>query len=243
MFALPTEGQSILKTSNSSKAYRDFYYPGSIIGAFFRHATICALFYIFYQTINICLDVLTTGTKPPRWIKNLHWGILGVILITAIIDWAFYIQQMLSQKSRSTGHSVKAMTDIVNRMYDIELACSIIRWISSMEVLAWTIYLATKATKTRAKIRASIQGILRLYQLPLISSTSDTLDLPPFQQRIPLCTQYDVGHLLYQPLCHHNYSNNDYLRRRSNPDHFHTHDLSRTAALLREMGPCPLGQP
>jgi hypothetical protein len=156
IFGLPSEGQSILKTSNSSKAYRDFYYPGSIIGAFFRHATMCALFAIFYKVIHVCLEFSSGRSKPPRWIKVFHWVIIGVIVITAIIDWAFFIQQMLAQKARSTGHSTGSIVGVANRLFDIELAISIIRWLPSMEILAWTIYLSTKTFKTRSKIRVII---------------------------------------------------------------------------------------
>lgn len=51
-----------------------------------------------------------TGNESLRWINSPCWDILGVIVVTASIDWAVYIQNMQAQKSRSSGYSAKAMT-------------------------------------------------------------------------------------------------------------------------------------
>lgn len=234
IFGLPSEGQTSLKNANSSKAYRDFYYPGAIIGAFFRHATICALFYIFYTFIHVCIRFLTTRNKLPRWIKTLHWVIVGVLVMTAIIDWAFFIQKMMAQKARSTGHSNGSMVSITNRMLDIQLAVSIIRWLPSVEILAWTIYVFTKTIKTRSKIRvgARFTNSCRSKGFSVTKQMADTLILSPFRRRILLRTEHDVGYLLYRPLCHYKHSSNCHLWRRSHPDYLHLSDLSRDSAIL-----------
>jgi hypothetical protein len=67
--------------------------------------------------------------------KIFHWVIPGAIVITAIIDWAFYIHQMLADKARSLGLSTEAMVDIENHLFEMELATSIIRWLSSGNLL------------------------------------------------------------------------------------------------------------
>jgi hypothetical protein len=135
------------------------------------------------------------------------------------------------------------MTDIANHLMYIEITTSITKWKSSMGILAWTIFLSTKAIKSQFRIRVSALGTIQAPKTSTEFATPDTLNIPPLRKCIILRIEHDVGHLLYQPICNRKYSSHAYLRRGSFTNNFYLPGVSRDLAVLREMGIGPMGQP
>lgn len=141
-------------TPSQSQTYINFYSPALILSSFFKHVAICLLFYIFYQITHLCARYATDGKHPPFTIRTLHWFIFGIIVATAIIDWIFIIPKVNASRSTNLqGNRSANYGNVVQRSFQMDSATQIIRWVASGDILAWDIYLVTKAFRTSPGIR------------------------------------------------------------------------------------------
>lgn len=147
-----------MSDSRGTKSYNQFFFASQILQSLFHHAAMCILFYIFYEMTHRCAEAATKGRALSRKVRMSHWALVGLVVVTAVVDWPFWVTEILREVESDIGEGL-ALDQAVTRTGYIgaDSVTQIIRWSISIEILAWGIYTVVKAS-THSKKRVSGGG-------------------------------------------------------------------------------------
>lgn len=120
-----------------------------ILSYIFGIVSYCLLFAVFYMIIHKFLDRLTDSGKPYAAVTAIHWVIVGLVTAISIADFGLYTA--LTVKEVESDLTL----EIVKNQPKVFVARCIIYFIVSLEIFAWTIFIAVKAGTHRFVSRVS----------------------------------------------------------------------------------------
>ena len=120
-----------------------------MLATFFNLLATLLVFYIFWSLIHRLLGRLTDSGKPYAAVTIIHWILLGILSAVSLADWAMYV-----------AWEVREVTTVVSIEFtlawlDLDSALTIVFWLLSMEIMAWTIFVTVKAGTHRFLSRVS----------------------------------------------------------------------------------------
>lgn len=132
--------------SRGTESDNQFFFASQILQSLFHHAAMCILFYIFYEMTHRCVEAATKGRALSRKVRMSHWALVGLVVVTALVDWPFWVTEILREVESDIGEGL-ALDQAVTRtgyIYADSLS-QIVRWLISIEIVAWDIYTVVKA--------------------------------------------------------------------------------------------------
>lgn len=123
-----------------------------ILYDFFDLFSSCLVFFVFYNLIHGLLDRLTDAGKPYAVVSAVHWVVLGVVSMLSIAAWGLYIAfEVLEVTKGYTSSNNVIMADI-----KVGSVQAIVYWLISLEILAWPLFVVTKAGFYRFTSKVSL---------------------------------------------------------------------------------------
>ncbi|CAI7670549.1 unnamed protein product, partial [Penicillium discolor] len=116
-----------------------YYLIDLMLWDFFRVVAICLTFYVFWNLIHNFLSHIRHSGKPHVAVTILHYIFLGIIFLFSLAEWGLCVTSYV--------RTVTSMYDEILQLVWSHLsgATGIIYWVFSMEILAWMIFVVTKA--------------------------------------------------------------------------------------------------
>lgn len=111
----------------------------------------CLVFFVFYNLIHGLLDRLTDAGKPYAVVAIIHWVILGIVSALSVAGWGLYVAYQVYDVNHTYSGSYS-----LSLVYEkVWAARTILYWVVSLEILAWTIFVFAKAGSHRfnSKVR------------------------------------------------------------------------------------------
>lgn len=119
-----------------------------MISTFFSFASNCVGYFVFYNLIHGLLGRLTDAGNPYRPIAIMHWIVVGIVSAFSLACWGMYVAVQ--------DFSVMSPNFHFFGVYRyVQSALEIVYWLVSIEVLAWTIFIAVKAGSYRFNTKVS----------------------------------------------------------------------------------------
>ncbi|KAJ5584982.1 uncharacterized protein N7459_004782 [Penicillium hispanicum] len=126
----------------------NYYVIVFMLNEFFFFLSSCLLFFVFYNLIHGYLDRLTDAGKPYATVATVHWVILALVSALSVANWGVYVALQVKEVTYDTTfHFINAYTDL-------DSARTIIYWIVSLEILAWSVFVLGKAGSHRFASKA-----------------------------------------------------------------------------------------
>jgi hypothetical protein len=102
----------------------------------FEYTAICLLFCVFYRLMHVLLRASNEARKLPAKLNVVHWTILVLIVILSIADFALWV--IVEFSFLVLGEDYRP----------VQVTRSVLIWLASWEITAWTIYLFIRAKQT-----------------------------------------------------------------------------------------------
>lgn len=127
----------------------EYYRIILMLVTFFNLLATLLIFYIFWSLIHRLLARLTDSGKPYAAVTIIHWILLGILTAVSIANWGMYV-------AYEVGQVTYIRMDLALAWADLDNAQTIIFWLLSMEIVAWTIFVTVKAGTHRFLSRVCI---------------------------------------------------------------------------------------
>ncbi|KAJ5195921.1 hypothetical protein N7449_006400 [Penicillium cf. viridicatum] len=116
-----------------------YYLIDLMLWDFFRVMGICLTFYVFWNLIHNFLGHIRGSGKPHVAVTIIHYIFLVIIFVVSLAEWGVCVASYV--------RSVTSLSDETLQLTWTHLsgATEIIYWAFSMEILAWMIFVVTKA--------------------------------------------------------------------------------------------------
>ncbi|KAJ5098050.1 hypothetical protein N7532_005051 [Penicillium argentinense] len=131
-----------------------YYNIDIMLQIFFSVFTYCIIVFVFYNLIHRMLNRLTDSGKPYATVAIVHWIILGIVTTVSLASWA------LSVVIRVKFVQDEYFSDISRDLNKVDSARAIILWLISLEIFAWTVFVAMKAGSHRFTSRSPVYALL-----------------------------------------------------------------------------------
>lgn len=116
-----------------------YYLIDLMLWDFFRVVAICLTFYVFWNLIHNFLDHIRGSDKPHVAVTIVHYIFLVIISVVSLAEWGLCVASYVrTVTSRYDGTLQLTWTHLSG-------ASGILYWAFSMEILAWMIFVVTKA--------------------------------------------------------------------------------------------------
>lgn len=106
---------------------------------FFRVVAICFTFYVFWNLIHNFLGHIRGSGKPHAAVTTIHYIFLAIIFVISLAEWSLRVAVYVRNVTSRYGGTLQFTLSHLNGATDI------IYWAFSMEILAWMIFVVTKA--------------------------------------------------------------------------------------------------
>lgn len=116
---------------------------------FFGLLSDCLILFVFYNIIHGLLNRLTDSGKPYAIVQIVHWVLLGIISAISIATWGLYVAFEVALVNSNITYY------LAHNMNLLSASRSIILWVMTLEILAWTIFVAAKAGSHRFASKVS----------------------------------------------------------------------------------------
>ncbi|OQD90888.1 hypothetical protein PENANT_c001G02445 [Penicillium antarcticum] len=116
----------------------EYYRIILMLGTFFYFLATLLLFYVFWSLVHRLLGRLTDSGKPYAAVTIIHWILLGIISAVSIASWGMFV-------AYEVGQVTYISLEITLAWIDLDSALTIIFWLLSIEIAAWTIFVIVKA--------------------------------------------------------------------------------------------------
>lgn len=131
-----------------------YYLISYMLSNFFHYLGICLTFYVFWSLQHRLLSRLTDSGKPYAAVTTVHWILLALTLLFSLVVWALYVVYVAGNVTYRYFIDVAVWVKVGSALY-------IVFWLLSLEVLAWSIFVAVKAGTHRFVSKVSFQNPLR----------------------------------------------------------------------------------
>lgn len=116
-----------------------YYLIDLMLWDFFRVVATCLTFYVFWNLIHNFLSHIRHSGKPHVAVTIIHYIFLAIVFVVSLAEWGLCVASY-----------VRTVTSIYDETLQLTWshlsgATSIIYWAFSMEILAWMIFVVTKA--------------------------------------------------------------------------------------------------
>ncbi|CAG8059954.1 unnamed protein product [Penicillium salamii] len=115
-----------------------YYLISYMLSNFFHYLGICLTFYVFWSLQHRLLSRLTDSGKPYAAVTTVHWILLALTLLFSLVVWALYVVYVAGNVTYRYFIDVAVWVKVGSALY-------IVFWLLSLEVLAWSIFVAVKA--------------------------------------------------------------------------------------------------
>lgn len=105
---------------------------------FFRVVAICFTFYVFWNLIHNFLGHIRGSGKPHAAVTTIHYIFLAIIFVISLAEWSLRVAVYVRSVASLYGTLQFTLSHLNG-------ATDIIYWAFSMEILAWMIFVVTKA--------------------------------------------------------------------------------------------------
>lgn len=130
----------------------EYYRIVLMLMTFFNLLATVLVLYVFWSLIHRLLGRLTDSGKPYAAVTIIHWILLGIISAVSLADWAMYVAWEIREVT------MVARMELTLAWVDLDSALTIIVWLLSMEIMAWTIFVTVKAGTHRFLSRVSTRN-------------------------------------------------------------------------------------
>lgn len=113
---------------------------------FFGVLTDCLILFVFYNIIHGLLNRLTDSGKPYAIVQIVHWVLLGIMSAISIATWGLYVAFEVAFINSNISYYLE------HNMSLLSASRSIILWVMTLEILAWTIFVAAKSHRFASKV-------------------------------------------------------------------------------------------
>ncbi|KAF4763733.1 hypothetical protein N7455_009604 [Penicillium solitum] len=116
-----------------------YYLIDLMLWDFFRVVAICLTFYVFWNLIHNFLSLIRHSGKPHVAVTIIHYIFLGIIFLVSLAEWGLCVTSYVQTVTFIYGGTLQFTWSHLSG------ATGIIYWAFSMEILAWMIFVVTKA--------------------------------------------------------------------------------------------------
>ncbi|KAJ5405039.1 hypothetical protein N7465_006323 [Penicillium sp. CMV-2018d] len=116
-----------------------YYLINLMLWDFFRVVAICLTFYVFWNLIHNFLGHIRGSGKPPVAVTIIHYIFLAIIFVVSLAEWGLCVASYVRSVTSVYDGTLQLTWSHVSGAADI------IYWAFSMEILAWMIFVVTKA--------------------------------------------------------------------------------------------------
>ncbi|KGO65589.1 hypothetical protein PITC_019070 [Penicillium italicum] len=116
-----------------------YYLISLMLWDFFRVMAICIIFSVFWNLIHRFLSLITASGKPHVAVSIIHYILLTIIIALSLVEWGLRVDSYVREVTSPHDENMQ----MISRQ--VISASNLVCWVSSMEILAWMIFVVVKA--------------------------------------------------------------------------------------------------